>query len=171
MADLAAKSATDSVAEPAPAARRLVLVVEDEAIIAMDLAFTLEEAGFEVMDPAGTVEVALDLLATARPDAAVLDLILAGERSAHVALALRRLGVPFVVQSAYDPVVISGEEALNRAPRLDKLSPPGRLVALLRHLLEGGGAASRAEDGAEGETADRVGGGVAGSGIDAQPKG
>ena len=53
---------------------RKMLVVEDEALVAMLVEDALVDAGFGVMGPAATVEEAMALLARERPDAVVLDL-------------------------------------------------------------------------------------------------
>ena len=46
---------------------RLVLVVEDEFLIAMDLELLLQEHGWRVLGPAATVDQALRLLAGKTP--------------------------------------------------------------------------------------------------------
>jgi CheY-like chemotaxis protein len=82
---------------------RHLLVVEDEYIIASDLALWLEGNGAQVLGPAGSVEDALALLETdAMPDAAVLDVNLGDERVYPVADALEAAHVPFVFLSGYD---------------------------------------------------------------------
>ena len=50
-----------------------VLVVEDEALIAMDLQSLLEEAGYRVLGPANSTAAAMALLAGHDPDVALLD--------------------------------------------------------------------------------------------------
>jgi CheY-like chemotaxis protein len=50
-----------------------VLVVEDEALIAMDLQALLEEAGYRVLGPANSSAAAMALLAGQDPDVALLD--------------------------------------------------------------------------------------------------
>jgi CheY-like chemotaxis protein len=50
-----------------------VLVVEDEALIAMDLQALLEEAGYRVLGPANSTAAAMALLAGQDPDVALLD--------------------------------------------------------------------------------------------------
>ena len=50
-----------------------VLVVEDEALIAMDLQALLEDAGYRVVGPANTTAAALALLSGGDPDVALLD--------------------------------------------------------------------------------------------------
>ena len=50
-----------------------ILVVEDEALIAMDLQALLEEAGYRVLGPANSSAAALALIASDEPDVALLD--------------------------------------------------------------------------------------------------
>jgi response regulator NasT len=63
------------VPEPAPArtAARRALVVEDEALIRMDVVETLREAGFDVVGEAGDGEQAVALAIELRPDVVVMD--------------------------------------------------------------------------------------------------
>jgi DNA-binding response OmpR family regulator len=80
---------------------RRVLVVEDEALVAMLVEDALLDAGFGVIGPAATVEEALALLGRETPDAVVLDLNLAGETSTPVADALAARGIPYVIATGY----------------------------------------------------------------------
>ena len=84
----------------AQAARR-VLVVEDEALVAMLVEDALLDAGFSVIGPAATVEEALSLIGRERPDAVVLDLNLAGEVSTPVADELASRGIPYLIATGY----------------------------------------------------------------------
>ena len=66
-----------------------ILIVEDEALIAMMLADSLEEGGHQVMGPASTVTEALTLCDTERPELALLDINLRdGSNGVDVARAL-----------------------------------------------------------------------------------
>ena len=78
----------------------VVLVVEDEFLIAMDLELLLGQNGWRVLGPAPTVEVALELLNEEIPDVAILDINVRGKRITAVAEDLRRMGVPFMVPTA-----------------------------------------------------------------------
>lgn len=80
---------------------RKILVVEDEALVAMLVEDALLDAGFAVIGPAATVEEALALLDDERPDAVVLDLNLAGETSTPVADLLASRGIPYVIATGY----------------------------------------------------------------------
>jgi PAS domain S-box-containing protein len=84
--------------------RRLrVLVVEDEAIVALEIEENLREAGFEVVGPAARVAQALELLNEFGCDAAVLDINLGTETSEPIALFLSEQRTPFVTVSGYSP--------------------------------------------------------------------
>jgi ActR/RegA family two-component response regulator len=87
-------------------ARKRVLVVEDDYLVAMDLVRALERAGAQVIGPAPGVDSALSALADTVPDAAILDINLGGEMAFPVADALLERGVPFVFATGYDAQVI-----------------------------------------------------------------
>jgi CheY-like chemotaxis protein len=123
--------------DPAPwavLAGRVVLVVEDEYLIAAELHEWLRDAGAEVVGPAASSSEALALIedAAARLDAAVLDVNLgSGDTAVPVAERLERLRVPFLFASgaAHQP---AARRFVGR-PRLDK---PVREMDLLRILLD-----------------------------------
>jgi CheY-like chemotaxis protein len=119
---------------PAALEGRRVLVVEDEALVAMELADVLERQGCRVIGPAASVAQALALLAERRLDAALLDLNLNGEPGLPVAVALSERGVPFVVVSGYSEDQASAP-ALRPAPRLTKPVRHRELVQVLTHVL------------------------------------
>jgi two-component system, response regulator PdtaR len=79
-----------------------ILVVEDEALIALVLVEILAEGGHEVVGPAATVEQALALCEDAPPQLALLDITLQGGGSGlDVARALfGRWGVPSIFASS-----------------------------------------------------------------------
>jgi two-component system, response regulator PdtaR len=78
-----------------------ILIVEDEALIAMMLADSLEGGGHEVMGPAGTAAQALALCEAALPDLALLDVNLRdGCNGVVLARALfDRWGLPVIFAS------------------------------------------------------------------------
>lgn len=116
---------------------RRILIVEDEALVAMLLEDALVDAGCSVIGPAANVDQALALLGTDRPDAAVIDLNLGGETSAPVADALAEIGVPFLVATGY------GAEGLPKGhehvPVLTKPYDPGELTTVLATLCSTSG--------------------------------
>lgn len=109
---------------------RRILVVEDEYFLADELARGLAGAEAEVVGPIATAQGALDLLeGPAPPDAAILDVNLAGEDVYPVADALLALGVPFLFTTGYDQATILGRHASVR--RLEK---PVDTATVLRAL-------------------------------------
>jgi CheY-like chemotaxis protein len=98
---------------------RRLLVVEDDYMIAADLASALQEYGAQVIGPAGSIENALDLLAAdCTIDGAVLDINLRGKHAYPVADALRARGVPFIFTTGYDAWTIPDVYA--GVPRVEK---------------------------------------------------
>lgn len=71
-----------------------VLIVEDDPLIAADVAARVAAHGHEIMGPALTLADAATLIAERRPDAALLDGDVDGESSLDLALALTQAGVP-----------------------------------------------------------------------------
>jgi CheY-like chemotaxis protein len=81
---------------------RRILVVEDEYLIAADLAEALEELGAEVVGPVANLKAALVEVERAGDlDGATLDVTLGQEKSFDVAAILRQRGVPFVFLTGY----------------------------------------------------------------------
>ncbi|MGK7868241.1 response regulator [Falsiroseomonas sp. E2-1-a20] len=111
---------------------RKVLVVEDEALVAMLVEDALLDAGFEVLGPAATVEEALSLLDRERPDAVVLDLNLAGETSTPVADLLAARGIPYVIATGYGASGLPPGH--QKAMVLAKPYDPGELISMLGRL-------------------------------------
>jgi DNA-binding response OmpR family regulator len=77
---------------------KFILVVEDEAIIALDLETSLSDAGYTVL-VASSCAAALGILSTWRPDAAILDVQLRDGDCEDVATSLATAGVPFIVHT------------------------------------------------------------------------
>jgi DNA-binding NtrC family response regulator len=83
---------------------RRVLIVEDEILIAQDLADYFAQLGAVIVGPASTLEDGFRLSAEA--EAAVLDLNLRGEMSFALAEDLLARNVPFVFFTAYAAVAV-----------------------------------------------------------------
>ncbi len=79
-----------------------VLVVEDSALIAMDLEAILAAAGHTVIGPATSVAEALPLAAGDHVDVALLDVDLDGELVTPVAETLRARGIPFAFSTGFE---------------------------------------------------------------------
>jgi CheY-like chemotaxis protein len=109
-----------------------VLLVEDEYMIAQDMAYELEALGTEVVGPVGSVADALRLVdAEQAIDRAFLDINLGGERVYPVADLLIARGTRIVFTTGYDDSAIPSRYA--DVPRCGK--PVTR--SMLRRMLEG----------------------------------
>jgi PAS domain S-box-containing protein len=82
--------------------RPRVLLVEDEALVAMMIQETLTEFGFHVLGPVSTASEALAAARERSIDAAVLDINLGDGLVYTVAEILAERGVPFVFVTGYD---------------------------------------------------------------------
>jgi two-component sensor histidine kinase/CheY-like chemotaxis protein len=132
-----AESGLSSVARsapPAPPRERQsprVLVVEDEPLIALEIADALATAGLAVIGPAFSLREGLALMAEC--DLALLDVNLGGETSEPIAEALARAGRPFIVVSGYERD--QQPKGLRKAPRVPKPILADALIAEVRRSL------------------------------------
>lgn len=108
---------------------RRILVVEDEAMIAMDLEALLRQSGCEVVGPVASLREALRAVAEEALDAAVLDINLGEEKALAVADALAGSGVPFVFVTGYGPEILPVRH--RGRPVTTKPYRPERLLRLL----------------------------------------
>ena len=113
------------------------MVVEDEYLIASDLDIELTAAGYLVIGPIPDVNGALELLKADRPDAAILDVNLAGEWVTPVAETLRAMSVPFLLASGYVAADLQAEPVLRDAVNVGKSWRRDYLLKALRSALDG----------------------------------
>jgi DNA-binding NtrC family response regulator len=102
-----------------------ILVVEDEALIAVMVEDMLIEMGGEVVGPAATVDDALEMARGETLDAAVLDVNVRGRRIDPVAEALMARGVPVLFATGYGEVRLASGAAvtvIDKPYTQDKLS-------------------------------------------------
>jgi len=78
-----------------------VMVVEDEALVALAMSELLTELGYAVLGPFGRVADAAAVMAQRRIDAAILDINLGGEMVYPLADMLEARGIPFVYVTGY----------------------------------------------------------------------
>ena len=78
-----------------------ILIVEDEALVAMLLEDMVLALGLEVVGPESQLEHALAIAESEPLDAAVLDINLNGNSSYEVADALRHRGIPYAFATGY----------------------------------------------------------------------
>jgi CheY-like chemotaxis protein len=108
-----------------------VLIVEDDAIIALDFEDTIRGFGVKTVRSAGSVARALDLIDQRAPDFALLDVGLVHEKSFAIAERLAALRIPFVFVTGYGRDV-SLPAAFANQPRLPKPCSSEALEAALR---------------------------------------
>lgn len=112
-----------------------VLVIEDEALIRLELEDMLGDLGCEIAGSAGNLETALKLVDQVECDIAVLDINLANQRVDAVVDRLVERGIPFLFTTGYgergQPVAHPG------APLLEKPYAPEALDAALAGLRSG----------------------------------
>lgn len=111
-----------------------ILVVEDEYLLADELALELADEGAVVLGPAPSVKHALGLLeGEASLDGAILDLNLGGEPAFPVADALIDRSVPLIFTTGYDAGAIP--ERFAHIPRCEKPINIGRITAALGKVI------------------------------------
>ena len=103
-----------AVAVPQILVGNRLLLVEDEALVAMALKDMLTELGFEVVGAFNKVTEALAVVTNQDVNAAVLDVNLGGELIYPVADSLVAKGVPFVFITGYGAEAIDGRFASYR---------------------------------------------------------
>jgi CheY-like chemotaxis protein len=116
-----------------PLAGRRVLIVEDEAMIALLIQDVLTELGSTVVGPASRIEEAIELARSSPLDLAALDLNLAGSPVYPVAEILTDRGVPFVFMTGYGQHGIA--EPWRSRPSIAKPFRPSQLATFLRDAL------------------------------------
>ena len=84
-----------------------ILIVEDEAIIAEDIAATLKSNDYEVLGKAFTVHQALDMIYTRHPDLILLDISLKGDMDGiDIATIIRdKYKLPFIFITAFSDTI------------------------------------------------------------------
>jgi DNA-binding response OmpR family regulator len=114
----------------------LVFVLEDEALIALNVQDELQDAGYEVAGPFSACSAALEWLRTTTPDVAILDTALKDGSCHGVALELTHRKVPFLIYSGFqeDRQLLS---EFHHIPWIEKPVPAAVLVQACQQLLVG----------------------------------
>lgn len=119
-----------------PCRRHHVLLVEDEWLIAEQMADILTAEGFEIVGPAPNVRQAIALLENNDVRIAIFDVNLGKEKSFPVADALTECNIPLLFVTGYLdrdlPPHFAGR------PILSKPVDPQRLQEVLKQLLKCG---------------------------------
>jgi two-component system, response regulator PdtaR len=80
-----------------------ILVVEDEAIVALSLCIQLKQAGYDTLPPAATGEQAIKLVREQNPDAVLMDINLANSMNGiEAGQSIRSFSsIPIIFTSGY----------------------------------------------------------------------
>ena len=113
-------AAEESEAVPFTPPPFVALLLEDDYILAREMAQTLEKLGAVQVDTAPTVARALECLARTAYDFALLDANVRGQFSGKVAELLHAQGVPFAFATGYG----SRDQALQNMPCVAVMSKP-----------------------------------------------
>lgn len=115
---------------------KTILLVEDEAIIAMALAAELEDAGFEVVDIVSTGTEALALISQRAPDLVILDVKLGDSMDGlDTLLEIRKIANPHIF-------IVSGNSDVQTARQIETMQVDGFFVkpvhvhSLLKRIQE-----------------------------------
>lgn len=92
-------------------AGRKILIVEDDIVVGEEMRYMVTGAGGTPLGPVPSLDMALYLIGEQKPDAALLDVHLAGSSVEPIADQLRALYVPYVIVSGF------GRNAIPRALR------------------------------------------------------
>jgi CheY-like chemotaxis protein len=114
-------------------AQASILVVEDEALIAMDLQMLLEEAGYRVLGPVNSTAAAMALLDGSLPDIALLDVNLGRSDVFGVAdeLAARKTKLIFLTGHTAHRL----PDAHRHRPLIGKPYLPQALLQMVQQVL------------------------------------
>lgn len=117
--------------------RPVILVAEDEAIIAHDLCDTVEEAGFIVEGPFDDASSAMLAFQKHKPDLAILDVNLQGGTAYSLAEKMMAEDVPVIFHSGQ----VTSEEVhalYPKASALAKPCPPSVVLDTVQQALGNG---------------------------------
>jgi DNA-binding response OmpR family regulator len=120
------------MALPDSDSRTRVLIVEDEAMIALSIEDTLSDLGYAIVGIAPRLEIGMRMAREEAIDFAILDLNLNGEVSFPIARVLRERGVPFLFASGFGAESVELE--FQGAPVIRKPFDVGALTAAIDTL-------------------------------------
>jgi DNA-binding NtrC family response regulator len=117
-----------------PLQGRKILILEDEAPIALSLASAVAQAGGIAIGPAASVAASFALMADHTLDGALLDIRLRGETSFPLADVLAVLGIPFVFVSGLSSALMPYTH--RDRPLFDKPYEVRDVIATLARLTQ-----------------------------------
>ncbi len=118
-----------------------ILVIEDEAILALDLALTIAEVGASVEGPIHRLEHAMSLPDLQSLDAAVLDVDINGSEVFPFADRLQSEGIPVLFHTGRTDLTYLRMN-YPRSEIVRKPSPTREILQLLARVVHGGSVRS-----------------------------
>jgi CheY-like chemotaxis protein len=109
------------------------LLIEDEALILLNVKSMLVDLGWEVAGTAAKIDAAMRLAETGAFEAAIIDINLDGTMTYPVADILRKRDIPFAFTTGYGRNAI--DDAYAQVPILHKPFSHDQLKAMVRKLL------------------------------------
>lgn len=110
-----------------------ILIVEDEALVAMMLEDIVTELGHQVVAIVGQLPRAIESARTLEVDLAILDLNLNGQRTDELPPILTARGIPFVFATGYGAAGV--DPAWAHVPVLQKPFQPRDLEIAIERAL------------------------------------
>ena len=127
-------SQTSAPSAPAGIKGKKFAVIEDEPLIAVNIASLLEHRGARVSGPVATVNDALRMIEESELDGALVDANLRGRSVGDVAAALTQKRIPFLFVTGYDREALPS--SLTRAKVLKKPFTEEQLLEAAAQLVE-----------------------------------
>jgi PAS domain S-box-containing protein len=127
------ESATSQQDHASNLQEKRILLIEDEPIIAMEIASQLESQGCEIIGPANSVDSAKRLIGNKSFDVALVDANLSGDSVDDLVVALTKKGVPFAFVTGYARHALPAR--FRDAPVLAKPFSSSGLFACVKKLL------------------------------------
>jgi DNA-binding response OmpR family regulator len=122
-------------ADPSLLKGETVLVVEDEALVGMELQFELQKAGASVIGPIASLEEAVSVAGDQTFAVAILDIDLRGQDVFPAADELRRRSIPFLFHTGHGRK-LELTAGYPGVPVCKKPMNMGRLLRVLAGLLD-----------------------------------
>jgi CheY-like chemotaxis protein len=119
----------------APSGRCRILLVEDEALVALQLKLDLEAEGHVVVGPFAQLSEGLRAAADTEFDIALIDINLGADNSAPIAEILDHRGIPFAFTTGYNDLIFLPPR-LREHPHLTKPYNPTDVKDLVSKLQD-----------------------------------
>ena len=102
---------------------RIVLIVEDEAFIALDIEMMVEDFGGQVLGPFGHLDQALEAIENGGFDVALLDIMLGRDEVFPAAKLLQEKSLPFAFHSGHGIPLSSGVNTVMYQCFINRVAP------------------------------------------------